>query len=181
MLGSKYSCLSQDRVGITAMDDKEVKGANSVKDQWKLLPQEGPAAEISWIIQLNKLSGKSIWISSSWATVWCVGKSLSWLAGRRWTFQGPSALLQEWAQAAASGTQPGILCWGWGWSCLGGSGCGEQRGQPRAAVPLLWGLTEAVIPAAAPWSSAGWMEQGRDRSTVRARGGRDERGNHNCK
>lgn len=62
----------------------------------------------------------------------------------------------------------------------GGSGCGEQRGHPRAAVPCS-GNTEAVIPGAAPWSSAGWMEQGRDGSAVRARGGRDERGNHNCK
>lgn len=32
-LGSKYSCFSQDRVGITATGDEEGKGANAVKDQ----------------------------------------------------------------------------------------------------------------------------------------------------
>lgn len=136
MLVSKYSCLSQDRVGITAMDDKEVKGANSVKDQWKLLPQEGPAAEISWIIQLNELSGKSMWISSSWATVWCVCESLPWLAGRRWTFQGPSALLQGWAQAAASSTHPWVYVLRTG--LPGGVWLWGAEGAPQGCCPLLW-------------------------------------------
>lgn len=163
------------------MGDKEVKGANSVKDRWKLLTQERPAAEISWIIQLNKLSGQSIRISSSWATVWCGGKSLSWAGrvegghfrdhqpswrtSRGWSFKHPNNCTEPGAGAAQGS--------GFGW--------GEQSWQLSAAVSLLWEQRGSCDPGNAPQSSAGWVGQGGDGSALRARRGRNERGNHNCK
>lgn len=138
--GSKYSCLSQDRIGITAVGDKEVKGTNSVKDQWKLLTQEGPAAEISWITQLNKLSGKSIWISSSWAVSDMWASHSHGLAGGSWTFQSPSALPEDGAEAEALGTQR--CCWGW--DCWGVRVWYGSRASSSVLLSPCSGNTEAV-------------------------------------
>lgn len=172
-LGSKYSCLSQDRIGVTAVGDKEVKSTNSVKDQWKLLTQEGPAAEISWITQLNKLSGKSIWISSSWATVWYVGQSLSWAGRWKMDISEPSwrkeQRLKLWApKGVTEGGAAGVRAW-----------CGSRAGSSVLLSPCS-GRTEAVIQGplhgALQAGAAGEGPVNPESSRCR-----NERGNHNCK
>lgn len=174
--GSKYSCLSQDRIGITAVGDKEVKGTNSVKDQWKLLTQEGPVAEISWITQLNKLSGKSIWISSSWAVSDMWASHSHGLAGESWTFQSPSALPEDGAEAEALGTQR--CCWGWGCWGSGFDMAAEQAAQcccpPALGTLRPWprDLSKELCRLEAAGEGPVNPESSRCRN---------ERGNHNCK